>query len=175
MKKLSMEELNRMSPEEYATSNKFPYVIVLDDIRSMNNVGSALRTADAFAAHKVYMCGITATPPHRDISKTALGADETVAWQHASDALALCVDLQKKGYQVVAVEQIENSTMLPNFVVDKNKKYAFVFGNEVMGVNEAIVKMADVHLEIPQFGTKHSLNIGVSLGVVCWETVRQLL
>ncbi len=168
-----MDELNRMTPEEYAQANKFNYLIILDNIRSMNNVGSALRTADAFAAEKVYMCGVTATPPHRDITKTALGADQTVNWEHANDTLVLCQDLQKNGYEIVAVEQIENSTMLNEFNIDKNKKYAFVFGNEVMGVDQEIVKMANIHLEIPQFGTKHSLNIGVSLGVICWEVVRQ--
>jgi 23S rRNA (guanosine2251-2'-O)-methyltransferase len=175
MKKLSMDELNRLSVEEFKESDKFPYVLILDDIRSMNNIGSVFRTSDAFKVEKVYLCGITATPPHREIQKTALGADETVAWEHVEDVLQLVKNLQAEGYIVAAVEQVENSVSLLDFQPETNKKYAFVFGNEVFGVNQNVVEQADFCLEIPQYGTKHSLNISVTAGVVSWDFVSKVL
>lgn len=171
MKKLSMDELNRISVEEFKETEKSKFCIVLDDIRSMNNVGSAFRTGDAFLVEKIYLCGITATPPHRDIEKTALGSTDSVTWEHKADVVELVKELQQKDYVVMAVEQVENSLKLNEFKPEKDKKYAFVFGNEVFGVNEEVVKIADRALEIPQFGTKHSLNIAVSLGIVCWDFV----
>ena len=175
MKKLSMDDLNRLSVEEFKESDKFPYVLILDDIRSMNNIGSVFRTSDAFKVEKVYLCGITATPPHREIQKTALGADETVAWQHVEDVLQLVKELQAEGYIVAAVEQVENSVSLLDFQPEADKKYAFVFGNEVFGVNQSVVEQADFCLEIPQYGTKHSLNISVTAGVVSWDFVSKVL
>lgn len=166
-----MDELNRISVEEFKETEKSKFCIVLDDIRSMNNVGSAFRTGDAFLVEKIYLCGITATPPHRDIEKTALGSTDSVAWEHRTDVVELVKELQQKDYIVMAVEQVENSLKLNEFKPEKDKKYAFVFGNEVFGVNEEVVKIADRALEIPQFGTKHSLNIAVSLGIVCWDFV----
>jgi 23S rRNA (guanosine2251-2'-O)-methyltransferase len=170
-----MDELNRLSVEEFKETDKFPYILILDDIRSMNNIGSVFRTADAFKVEKIYLCGITATPPHREIQKTALGADETVAWEHVQDVLTLVKDLQKNGYQVAAVEQVEKSVSLLDFQPQKDEKYAFVFGNEVFGVNQAVVEQADFCLEIPQYGTKHSLNISVTAGVVAWDFVSKYL
>lgn len=170
-----MDDLNRLTAEEFKETEKFPYVLILDDIRSLNNVGSVFRTADAFKANKVYLCGITGTPPHRDIQKTALGADETVTWEHVSDVLELVKSLQTDGYTVAAVEQVEGSVSLLDFQPEANQKYAFVFGNEVFGVNEEVVKQANFCLEIPQYGTKHSLNIAVTNGVVCWDFVSKIL
>ncbi len=170
-----MDDLNRLTVEEFKETEKFPYVLILDDIRSLNNVGSVFRTADAFKADKVYLCGITGTPPHRDIQKTALGADETVTWEHVADVLELVKSLQTDGYTVAAVEQVEGSVSLLDFQPEPNQKYAFVFGNEVFGVNEEVVKQANFCLEIPQYGTKHSLNIAVTNGVVCWDFVSKIL
>lgn len=171
MRKLKLDELNRLSVEEFQNSAKSNFCLILDDIRSMNNVGSAFRTADAFLAEKVYLCGITGTPPHREIEKTALGATESVNWEYEADVTQLVADLQKNGWIVVAVEQVEGSTKLNEFEPIPEQKYAFVFGNEVFGVNENIVNTANICLEIPQFGTKHSLNISVSLGIICWDFV----
>ena len=170
-----MDELNRLSVEEFKNSDKFPYILILDDIRSMNNIGSVFRTADAFKVEKIYLCGITATPPHREIQKTALGADETVTWEYVQDVLSLVKDLQKNGYQVAAVEQVEKSVSLLDFQPQKDEKYAFVFGNEVFGVNQAVVEQADFCLEIPQYGTKHSLNISVTAGVVAWDFITKYI
>jgi 23S rRNA (guanosine2251-2'-O)-methyltransferase len=169
-----MDELNRLSAEEFKETDKFPYILILDDIRSMNNIGSVFRTADAFKVEKIYLCGITATPPHREIQKTALGADETVAWEHREDVLTLVKDLQKQGIKVAAVEQVEKSVSLLDFQPMANEKYAFVFGNEVFGVNQSVVEQADFCLEIPQYGTKHSLNISVTAGVVAWDFISKL-
>ena len=174
MKKLKLEELNRLSIEEFKDAPKNQVALVLDNVRSMNNVGSAFRTADAFALEKIYLCGITATPPHRDIRKTALGAEEAVAWEHAADTAELCRKLKDEGYLVLAVEQAEGSTMLNQFQPEKAKKYALVFGNEVFGVDDKVMELADGCLEIPQYGTKHSLNISVSIGVVVWQVVAGL-
>ncbi|WP_420576863.1 RNA methyltransferase [Ekhidna sp.] len=171
MKKLKNEELGRLSPEEFKNAEKIPAVLVLDDVRSAMNVGSAFRTSDAFRIKKIYLCGITAKPPHREINKTALGAQDSVDWEHV-ETISECVDeLKKNGYQIVAVEQAGESTSLLDFQVEGEKKYAFVFGNEVFGVNDKVVETADTVLEIPQYGTKHSLNISVSIGVVLWDFV----
>ena len=169
MRKLKNEELNRISEEEYKNVEKLSACIILDDIRSMNNVGSAFRTSDAFRVEKIYLCGITATPPHRDINKTALGATETVDWEHVADSKVLVQQLRSEGYIIVSVEQADDSVMLNQFTPDRDKKYAFVFGNEVFGVSEDVVAASDIVLEIPQFGTKHSLNISVSMGIVIWD------
>ena len=171
MRKLKNEELGRLEPEEFNTVEKLNACIVLDDIRSMNNVGSAFRTSDAFRVEKIYLCGITATPPHRDINKTALGATETVAWEHQENISSLIKKLKAEGYSIVSVEQADESTKLDQFQPVADAKYAFVFGNEVFGVNDKIVEQSDVVLEIPQYGTKHSLNISVSLGIVVWDFV----
>jgi 23S rRNA (guanosine2251-2'-O)-methyltransferase len=175
MKKLSMDDLNRLSTEEFRETEKFPYILILDDIRSMNNIGSVFRTGDAFKVEKVYLCGITATPPHREIQKTALGADETVIWEYVQDVVELVKKLQLEDVIVAAVEQVENSVSLLGFKPQKNQKYAFVFGNEVFGVNQVVVESSDFVLEIPQYGTKHSLNISVTAGVVAWDFISKLM
>ncbi len=175
MRKLEMSELNRLSVEEFKEAEKQPFCLILDDIRSMNNVGSVFRTADAFGAEKIYLCGITATPPHRDIEKTALGATESVDWEYAQNTAELIKKLQSESWIVMAVEQVENSMKLNEFKVESDKKYAFVFGNEVFGVNDEVVKNANFCLEIPQFGTKHSLNIAVTVGIICWDFVAKRL
>jgi len=162
MRKLKLQELNRLTVEDFKTTEKTPIVLVLDNIRSGLNVGSAFRTADGFALEKIYLCGITAKPPHREILKTAIGATDSIQ------------QLQTKGYHVVAVEQAENSTLLPNFQLPKNKKIALVFGNEVRGVSQAAMDKIDECLEVPQFGTKHSFNISVCVGIVVWEIFRKL-
>lgn len=170
-KKLSMDELNRLDVPAFKALEKFPYVLVMDDIRSMNNIGSAFRTADAFRCEKIYLCGISAQPPHREITKTALGADESVDWEYcatASDCIAL---LQAQGFKIISVEQVEASQSLQNFMPEEGVKYAFVFGNEVFGVQDEWIAVSDTCLEIPQFGTKHSLNVSVSLGIVVWDFV----
>jgi 23S rRNA (guanosine2251-2'-O)-methyltransferase len=166
--------LPRLSQTDFKNSEKNPFVIILDNVRSLMNVGSAFRTGDAFLVEKIYLCGITGTPPHREIQKTALGATETVAWQHHSDTLMLTQDLQKQGYKIVVIEQTEPKIYLSEFEVDNAQKYAFVFGNEVEGVQLEVVKNADYCVEIPQFGTKHSLNIAVSIGVVVWDFLMKI-
>ena len=170
-----MQELNRLSAAEFEATNKFPYVLVLDNVRSMLNVGSVFRTADAFRAEKLVLCGITGTPPHREIAKTALGADETVAWEYAEDVLVAIQQLKEQNFVICAVEQVSGSVSLTDFVPEKDKKYAFVLGNEVFGVNETVVKQADICIEIPQFGTKHSLNIAVTAGIICWDFLKSSL
>jgi tRNA G18 (ribose-2'-O)-methylase SpoU len=170
-KKLSMDELNRLDVNAFKEVEKFPYVFVLDDIRSMNNIGSAFRTGDSFRCSHIYLTGITAQPPHREISKTALGADESVDWSYFEDAASCIKHLKNLGYQIVSIEQVENSVSLADFTPLRNEKYAFVFGNEVFGVSEDWIKESDVVLEIPQFGTKHSLNVSVCMGVVAWDFV----
>lgn len=173
-RKLALTELNRLTVDAFKAADKFPYCIILDDIRSLNNVGSVFRTADAFRAETLYLCGITGTPPHRDITKTAIGATESVAWQHVPDVDTLVGTLQQTGYVVVAIEQAEGSTSLPDFQPEPNKRYVFVFGNEVTGVRDRVVEMADLVVEIPQFGTKHSINIAVTAGIVCYDFVNKL-
>lgn len=171
MRKIKNEELNRLSTDEYKSAEKNPVVLVLDDVRSAMNVGSAFRTSDAFRVEKVYLCGITAQPPHREINKTALGAQDSVEWEHAEQIADCIANLKQAGYQIVAVEQADESTSLLDFEIHSDQKYAFVFGNEVFGVNDQVVETADAVLEIPQYGTKHSLNISVSIGVVLWDFV----
>jgi len=171
MRKIKNEELARLTPEEFKSAEKLNCVLVLDDVRSAMNVGSAFRTSDAFAVEKIYLCGITAQPPHREINKTALGAQDTVDWQHV-DSIQKCVtQLKSDEYKIVAIEQADDSISLMDFSPNKEEKYAFVFGNEVFGVANEIVENADMVLEIPQYGTKHSLNISVSIGVVIWDLV----
>lgn len=166
-----MDELQRLSPEAFKKRTKHPFCLILDNIRSMNNVGSVFRTADAFVASHVYLCGITATPPHRDIEKTALGATESVAWSYHKSTRELVIHLQQEGWTVLAVEQVKSSQLLHLFQPDATKHYAFVLGNEVFGVEEDVLDIVDGTLEIPQGGTKHSLNISVSTGIVCWDFV----
>lgn len=169
MRKLKNEELNRISVEEFKNKKKNPLVVVLDNVRSMNNVGAAFRTADAFCVEKIYLCGITAKPPHREIHKTALGATESMDWEHVENTPALIDRLKSQGYVIVSVEQVENGLLLQDFHPKAAKKYAFVFGNEAFGVDDKVVALSDISVEIPQFGTKHSLNISVSIGVVIWD------
>ena len=169
MRKLENSELDRLNVEEFKQVEKTPICIVLDNVRSLNNIGSVFRTADAFLIEKIYLCGITATPPHKDIHKTALGATDSVAWEHRESTLELLEELREEGYTSLAVEQAENAVMLNDFKVEENKKYALIFGNEVKGVSQEVVSASDLVLEIPQYGTKHSLNISVSVGIVVWD------
>jgi tRNA G18 (ribose-2'-O)-methylase SpoU len=168
MRKLKNDELNRLSVEEFKNARKIPVVLVLDNVRSLNNVGSAFRTADAFALEKIFLCGITGQPPHREINKTALGATESVAWEYNEDGIHIVNKLKKTGYSVVVIEQADKSRYLDNYYPE-NVKQALVFGNEVSGVQDGIIKLADEVIEIRQFGTKHSLNISVSIGIVVWD------
>lgn len=167
MKKLTMDELNRISVEEYKKSDKTPISVVLDNIRSMNNIGSVFRTADAFRIEHIYLCGITATPPHRDIHKTALGAEDSVDWTYVENTSDCVKQLKKQGYKVFSVEQAEGSTMLNDF--ETCGKTAVVLGNEVEGVADEVIDLSDGCIEIPQFGTKHSLNISIAAGIVLWD------
>ncbi|MBC9795008.1 RNA methyltransferase [Sinomicrobium weinanense] len=169
MRKLKNNELGRLQVEEFRKVEKTPLIIVLDNIRSLNNIGSVFRTADAFLVEKIYLCGITATPPHKDIHKTALGATESVDWEYVKDTHALIKELKEKGVVTVAIEQAENAEMLNDFRVETDRKYALIFGNEVKGVAQEVVSDCDTVVEIPQYGTKHSLNISVSAGVVVWD------
>ena len=168
-KKLKLQELNRISVEEFKAADKTPLIVVLDNIRSLNNVGSVFRTADAFRIEKIFLCGITPQPPHRDIQKTALGATETVSWAYALDALELVQSLRSDGVKSYAIEQAKNSIPLNEFLPEKGKTYALVFGNEVDGVQQKVVDACDGVIEIPQIGSKHSLNISVCNGVVLWD------
>lgn len=174
MRKLANEELDRKTVDEFKSADKLPVCILLDNIRSLNNVGSAFRTSDAFLIEKIYLGGITGTPPHRDIQKTALGATESVAWEHVESPMELVKQLKAKGYTIVSIEQVDKSVMLDDFTPEPNKKYCLVFGNEVFGVDEEVVAASDLCLEIPQHGTKHSLNISVSLGIVVWDFYKKL-
>lgn len=174
MKKLSMEELDRLSLEEFKQVEKSPIVLVLDNIRSLNNVGSAFRTADAFRIKKIFLCGITGTPPHRDIQKTALGATESVDWEYCTSTGEAVEKLKAEGYQLCALEQVEKSVKLNEFTPDPTQNYGLIFGNEVFGVEEEILKKCDTVLEIPQLGTKHSLNISVTLGIAVWDLMVKL-
>jgi 23S rRNA (guanosine2251-2'-O)-methyltransferase len=176
MRKLKMDELQRLSVDEFKDSEKTPLAIVLDDVRSALNVGSAFRTADAFACAEVILCGFTATPPHREILKTALGSTDSVAWRHFQETEDALNALRTEGYVLIAIEQAERSVFLQDidFQALEDKKIALIFGNEVEGVSEVAMNMADVVVEIPQFGTKHSLNIAVTVGIVAWEFCKQL-
>lgn len=174
MRKLKNEELDRLTTSEFKSAEKSPIVIVLDNIRSLNNIGSVFRTADAFLIEKIYLCGITATPPHKDIRKTALGATESVDWEYTKETLDVIQDLKSKNYQILSVEQAENSTLLNELKINSSKKYVLVFGNEVKGVDQEVVNFSDAVVEIPQFGTKHSLNISVSVGLTVWDVWSKL-
>ncbi|WP_128331054.1 RNA methyltransferase [Apibacter sp. HY039] len=167
--KLKLEALNRKSVEEFKESDKIPVVILLDNVRSMHNVGSVFRTSDAFSMEKIYLCGITPTPPHREIQKTALGATESVYWQHLESISELIKSLKNEGYLIVGIEQVKGSTLLQDYKIDTSKKFAIIMGNEVEGISENILQEIDVFVEIPQSGTKHSLNVSVCTGIILWE------
>jgi len=169
MRKLENKELDRLTASAFKEAKKTPIIIILDDIRSLHNIGSVFRTSDAFLIEKVYLCGITAIPPNKEIHKTALGATETVTWEYAKDVLTVIKKLTQENVAVYAIEQVENSIFLNDFKIKKGKKYALVFGNEVFGVNQKAIELCDGTIEIPQLGTKHSLNISVSTGIVIWD------
>ncbi|MEH6682427.1 MAG: RNA methyltransferase [Sediminicola sp.] len=169
MRKLENRELPRLDIDGFKEAEKTPLVIILDNIRSLNNIGSVFRTADAFLVEKIYLCGITARPPHKDIHKTALGATDSVLWEYREETLQLVGELRSQGYNVLAVEQAVNSVSLNDFGIDPDGRYALVFGNEVKGVAQEVVSACDTVVEIPQYGTKHSLNIAVSAGIVVWD------
>ena len=173
MKKLKNEELNRLSVEEFKNLPKVPVVLILDNVRSMNNVGSAFRTADAFTLEKIYLCGITGQPPHREINKTALGATDSVTWRYNKDAIHIVKQLKATGYRIIVIEQADKSCYL-NRYFPRDGKLALIFGNEISGVQEEVLNLADDVIEIPQFGTKHSLNISVSIGIVVWDVLSKL-
>lgn len=173
-RKLSNIELNRLDTEEYKRARKLPVTVVLDNVRSQHNIGSAFRTSDTFLVEKVVLCGICAVPPTPEIHKSALGAEFSVEWEYRDDAVMAVTELRDAGYTIVGVEQTENSTSLEDLKVEDGKRYALVFGNEVKGVNQQVIDMCDECLEIPQWGTKHSLNVSVSAGVVLWEFCKKL-
>ena len=174
MRKITNEELHRPSPEEFSAMEKLPVMVVLDNVRSLQNVGAFFRTADAFAVEQIARCGITATPPNRDIHKTALGAELTVKWSYHKETTACVEELRQAGYRILAIEQVEGAAMLNEFTPDPNEKYALIFGNEVCGVDQQVVDRCDGAIEIPQAGTKHSINVSVSGGVVLWHFFAQL-
>nr|WP_315244389.1 RNA methyltransferase [uncultured Flavobacterium sp.] len=174
MRKLENSELDRKSIDDFKKSDKTPLILVLDDIRSLHNIGSVFRTADAFLVEKIILCGITATPPNKEIHKTALGATETVSWEHQENVLEVIENLKKENVLTLAIEQVESAIFLQDFKVEKNQKYALVFGNEVFGVAQEAVAICDGCIEIPQLGTKHSLNIAVSAGIVVWDLFSKL-
>ena len=174
MRKLANSELERKTVEDFKQADKTPIILILDDIRSLHNIGSVFRTADAFLIEKIYLCGITAVPPNKEIHKTALGATETVSWEYAKDVLEVIQNLKQENVSVLAIEQVENSIFLQNFSPEENQKYALVFGNEVKGVSQEAVAVCDGVIEIPQLGTKHSLNISVSAGIVVWDLFQKL-
>ena len=174
MRKLKNSELNRVNVEEFKKIEKIPLIVVLDNIRSLNNIGSVFRTSDAFLIEKIYLCGITAKPPHKDIHKTALGATESVEWEYVDDTLQLIEKLKNSNIKIVSIEQAKNSIMLQDFTLQKNQKYAIIMGNEVKGVQQEVVSASDFCVEIPQFGTKHSLNISVSCGIVLWDLFKKI-
>ncbi len=175
MRKLEVTELNRITAEEYKSAKKLPLVVVLDNVRSMYNVGSVFRTADAFRIEQIFLCGITSTPPHPEIHKTALGAEMSVDWQSYADTVQAVKDLKEQGYYVYSIEQVEGSVKLPDLELDKGKKYAVVLGNEVKGVNQQVVDISDGCIEIPQYGTKHSLNVSVTAGIVMWTFLEKMI
>jgi len=174
MDKLTTGEMQRLSVEEFKNARKLPVVVVLDNIRSQHNIGSVFRTADAFRIERIYLCGITATPPNREIFKTALGATESVDWLYESQTLTAIESLRRNGYQIVGVEQTTESQMIDHFTANPHQKYALIFGNEVNGIDEALLPHMDFSIEIPQAGTKHSLNVSVSAGIVLWEFYAKL-
>ena len=167
--KRNMVELNRLSLQDFKSADKLPVIIVLDNVRSMHNVGSIFRTADAFLVQKIILCGITARPPHREITKTALGATESLEWSYSETTIESITKLRNEGYRIMAIEQVKDSLMLDKCSFEKNQRIAFVFGNEAFGVEEEVLKSCDGSIEIPQFGTKHSFNITISAGIVLWH------
>ncbi len=173
MRKLANSELDRLSVEEFKKASRIPVVVILDNIRSLNNIGSVFRTADAFRAEAIYLCGITACPPHREINKTALGATESMDWKYFKETHEAIKVLKDKGYRIYVIEQADESIMLDEFDYDINKKVALIFGHEVAGVQESVVDQSDACIEIPQFGTKHSVNVSVSVGIVIWDFFRR--
>jgi 23S rRNA (guanosine2251-2'-O)-methyltransferase len=175
MRKLKLDELNRASVAEFKAGEKLPVVVVLDNVRSMHNIGSIFRTADGFAVEKICLCGITAQPPHREIEKTALGATQSINWTYYAEPLEAIKQLQEEGYRIIAVEQAESSIMLQNFTIVEGEKYALIFGNEVNGVSDEVMNTVDACIEIPQFGTKHSFNIVVSAGIVLWDLFSKMI
>ena len=174
MQKLKLDDLNRVSVDEFKTQEKLPVVVVLDNVRSMHNVGSVFRTGDGFSIEKLYLCGITAQPPHREIEKTALGATASVDWIHYENTLDAVAALRADGYQIIAIEQAKGSIMLNTFEPAQDAKYALIFGNEVNGVSDEVMSVIDTCIEIPQFGTKHSFNIVISAGIVLWDFFAKL-
>lgn len=174
MEKLKLNQLNRVSVEEFKSQEKLPVIVVLDNVRSMHNIGSIFRTSDGFSIESIALCGITAQPPHREIEKTALGATQSVDWKYYGTTLEAVQFLRKDGYEILAVEQALDSTMLNTFIPDKEKKYALILGNEVNGVDEEVMKEIDKCIEIPQFGTKHSFNITIAAGIVLWDFFAKL-
>lgn len=174
MRKLENKELERKSVADFKEAAKTPITIVLDDIRSLHNIGSVFRTSDAFLIEKIYLCGITAVPPNKEIHKTALGATETVAWEYQKEVTEVIAQLKEEQWSVFAIEQVENAVFLQDFKVDQNQKYALVFGNEVYGVSQKAISLCEGSIEIPQLGTKHSLNISVSAGIVVWDLFRKM-
>ena len=174
MRKLKNNELNRIDVEGFKKAKKIPLIVVLDNIRSLNNIGSVFRTSDAFLVEKIYLCGITAQPPHKEIHKTALGATESVDWEYVEDTMELMQRFKGSKVQSISIEQAENATMLQDFETEDNQKYAIIFGNEVKGVQQEVVSVSDYCVEIPQYGTKHSLNISVSCGVVLWDLFKKM-
>ena len=173
-RKLKITELNRISAEEFKKADKLPLVVVLDNVRSLHNIGSVFRTSDAFRVECIYLCGITAVPPHPEIHKTALGAEFTVDWKYVDNAIEAVDNLRQKGYVVYSVEQTENSIMLENIRLEQGKRYAVVLGNEVKGVQQEVIDHSDGCIEIPQYGTKHSLNVSVAAGIIIWDLFKQL-
>ena len=174
MRKLSMDELNRPTVEEFKELDKLPITLILDNIRSLHNVGSIFRTADGFAVEKIILCGITGQPPHREIEKTALGATNSISWEYEKDVMMAISSLREKNYKIIAIEQAENSLYLNNYEPDSSEKYALILGNEVHGVSDEAMKTIDDCIEIPQYGTKHSLNVVVSAGIVLWDFFTKL-
>lgn len=173
-RKLKITELNRISAEEFKKANKLPLVVILDNVRSLHNIGSVFRTSDAFRVECIYLCGITATPPHPEMHKTALGAEFTVDWKYVNNAVEAVDNLRQEGYIVFSIEQVENSIMLENIQLEQGKRYAVVLGNEVKGVQQEVIDHSDGCIEIPQYGTKHSLNVSVTAGIVIWDLFKQL-
>lgn len=173
MRKIQNDELGRLTVDDFKQIEKRPIVLILDDVRSLNNVGSTFRTADAFRCESIYLCGITATPPHREIHKTALGAEDSVEWKYEKNVIDAIHKLKSDGFTIIAIEQAEGGIMLNDFKVDASKKYALIFGHEINGVSDAALELCDAAIEIPQSGTKHSINVSVCVGVVVWEFVRK--
>ena len=174
MRKLKVTELNRISVEAFKEADKLPLIVVLDNVRSQYNVGSVFRTSDAFRVECIYLCGISATPPHQEIHKTALGAEDTVNWEYFKDTKEAILKLKSEGYYIYSIEQVEGSIMLENLQLDPSKKYAVVLGNEVKGVQQEVVDLSDGCIEIPQYGTKHSLNVSTAAGIIIWDFFKWL-